>query len=157
MTSKPLVVLAIVLTAVNGCGSSDGDSPTAAASVRVERCVDRLLSRAVRSPGDEESARAYARTTYCERFERNGWVYVDGALRIAAQKWLEEGGTCEVGTAEEPARTVPCAEFEDRQRLDCALLHHVRRSEVRGYLAELRREGDVACDDGTPLAELGVP
>ncbi len=143
---------AFVAAAVLGaCGSGGGEA-------RVERCVDRLLSAApndVRSDG----ARRYARETYCERFERNGWVHADGALRIAAHTWLETSGTCAVGSEGEPTRTVPCEDVRDPgpRRLECGLLRHVRQSEVRDYVARLRREGEAACDDGTALDTLGVP
>ena len=144
------LVSAVVSTMLSGCGSAEDN-------VRVERCVDRLLSRAESVSHDDEAARDYTRRTYCERFEKNGWVYADGALSIAAHEWLVEGGMCAVGSEDEPTHTVPCEELEDRRRLDCAMLRHVRRSEVRQYVSELRSEGDVACDDGTPLSALGVP
>jgi hypothetical protein len=35
------------------------------------------------------------------------------------------------------------------------MLRHVRRSEVRNYLAKLR--DDVECDDKTPVEQIGVP
>jgi hypothetical protein len=139
--------------AVTGCGSSNENAG-------VDRCVDRMLSRSEVGAADEESARSYVRRTYCERFEGNGWVDDDGVLSIAAQRWLDDSGTCEAGGEGQPSRTVPCEEFEEPPALrhvNCALLHHVRRSEVRAYVAERQREGPFACDDGTPLAELGVP
>jgi hypothetical protein len=46
--------------------------------------------------------------------------------------------------------------MEAKRILDCALLHHVRRSEVRDYVERLQREGAVECDDGAPLDDLGV-
>jgi hypothetical protein len=151
-----IVALAAVLA---GCGTAggqqrDGAGPTA--SARIDKCVERLLDRSG-NDGSEEEVRAYARDTYCERFERNGWIYGDGALRIAAQDWLDHGGKeeCVTGENGEPAQTVPCD--PDRGIIDCALLRLVRRAEVRAYVAELQRDGQVQCDDGTPLAELGVP
>jgi hypothetical protein len=142
---------AVALTAIAGCGSSSENA-------RVEKCVDRLLSRAEPASRDDEGARDYARRTYCERFERNGWVYDDGAMSIAAQKWLDEGGTCAVGGEDMPTRIAPCDRLTRSDPiLDCALLHHVRRREVRAYLQQLDRTVDVACDDGTPFSELGVP
>jgi hypothetical protein len=103
----------------------------------------------------EEAVRRYAEDTYCGEFERNGWIYEDGALSIAIQKWLKEGGTCETASPGKPPRTIPC---EEAGPIDCALLHHVRRSEVTDYIEELRRRvGAVECDDGTPVQELGVP
>ena len=108
---------------------------------------------------DKQSLRRYARVTYCGRFEKKGWVYEDGALRIAAQTWLDEGRTCATGREGEPARTVPC-EPERRggvRIIECALLRVVRRSEVVAYIAQLRKSEPVACDDGTAIGELGVP
>ena len=95
-----------------------------------------------------DEARAYVRRTYCEPFESRGWVYDDGALSIDAQTWLAEGGSEQCASEAGP---VPCPES---RTIDCAMLHHVRRSEVRDYLA---RRPDVACDDGTPVEQLGVP
>jgi hypothetical protein len=152
--------LAVVL---GGCGSSTADAPSgegsSAAAARIERCVDRLLQRAATQDADDVSARHYVRSTYCVRFESNGWVYDDGALKIKAHTWLEEGGTCATAEPGEPPRTVPCAELDDpgARRLDCALLHHVRRSEVQAYVEGLQRKGTVECDDGTSLERLGIP
>jgi hypothetical protein len=118
-----------------------------------------LLSRATAQDANDEGARRYARDVYCARFERRGWIYEDGALRIAAHIWLEEAATCAAGSEGEPTRTVPCEEERHISgwRLECAILHHVRRSEVTDYVAQLQREGAVECDDGTPLDKLGVP
>ena len=106
--------------------------------------------------------RRYAKNTYCAPFEQKGWVYDDGALSIAAQTWLDNGEECEtevaVTGAEEsdrgPTQTIPCLQTNS---IDCAFLHHVRQTEVMAYIAERQRDGDVHCDDGTPLEELGVP
>jgi hypothetical protein len=162
-----IVLLAAALTA---CGSSSEGANDLAASDerssaggrgRIERCIDRLLQNATPQEMNDEAARRYARKTYCARFERNGWIYDDGALTIAAHTSLEQGGTCAALRLREGelARTVPCEEVRPPgpRVLDCALLHHVRRSEVRDYIARLRREGAVECDDGTPLDNLGVP
>jgi hypothetical protein len=141
-------------------GSASGEA------ARVERCTDRLLSRA-RLQGDSERERAraqrYVKSMYCERFERRGWIYDDGTLNIRVQGWLVNGGRCEVTEAVEPGRPpgephrVPCREVEEGGLLDCALLHHVRRGEVRAHVAGLRRRhSDLRCDDGSPLADLGV-
>jgi hypothetical protein len=108
---------------------------------------------------DEELARRYVRRAYCGRFAKNGWVYEDGALRIAAQTWLDHGGACARGGEGEAATTVPC-EPERRggvRMIECALLRVIRRNEVVDYIEQLRREGPVECDDGTPIGELGVP
>jgi hypothetical protein len=154
------VCLAVVL---GGCGSSTAGAPSteghSPAAGRIERCVDRFLQRATRQDADDEAARGYVRSTYCARFESSGWIYDDGALKIDAHTWLEEGRTCATAAPGEPPRTVSCAEADDpgARRLDCALLHHVRRSEVESYVEGLRREDNVECDDGTPLERLGVP
>ncbi len=171
--------LAIVLFAAvqAGCGTSGGEQrdgatsterESIAAAARINKCVDRLLSRSTTSGASEQQVRRYARDTYCAPFEQNGWVYEDGALSIAAQNWLDNGGECatqgavtgEAGSGSEPTRTVPCEQANGdaaTRIIDCALLHHVRRTEVMAYVAELQRDGDVHCDDGTPLEELGVP
>lgn len=127
---------------------------------RVDRCVDRLLEgTTTQGAAEKEAARRYARSTYCVRFEQNGWIYTDGALSIAAQTWLENGGKCATASEGKPATTVSCAAERGRGILvlDCALLHVVRRSEVRDYIERLRTSGPVKCDDGTVLGELGVP
>jgi hypothetical protein len=148
-----IVLFAAVLA---GCGSNGGGQRDA----RVNKCVDRFLRRATTTGGSEQQLRRHVKDTYCTRFERHGWVHDDGALSIGAQTWLDDGGTCTKISSDEPTRTVPC-EKADREpatgTIDCALLHNVRRSEVITYIAELQRDGDVHCDDGTPLDELGVP
>ncbi|HVD09916.1 MAG TPA: hypothetical protein VNB88_04645 [Gaiellaceae bacterium] len=151
-----IVALAAVLAGCGTTGAEQGDVAGSTGNARIDKCVELLLSRSA-SDVNEQEVRAYARDTYCERFERNGWIYDDGALRIAAQDWLDHGGTeeCVTGENGEPAQTVPCD--PDGGIIDCALLHLVRRAEVRAYVAELQRDGQVQCDDGTPLAELGVP
>jgi hypothetical protein len=143
---RTLVATASFFLALAGCGSESSDES------RVGRCTERLLSGAEGESTNE--ARDYVRRTYCAPFESRGWVYEDGALSIDAQKWLEEGGSevCETAGEGGESVTVPC---EESRTLDCAMLRHVRRSEVRKYVAELRR--DVECDDGTPFEQLGVP
>jgi hypothetical protein len=160
--------LAIALTSVllAGCGESPEATEDAGASrsmepaTRIERCVERLLRNA--SPRDfaDERVRVYARTTYCEPFDAKGWVYDDGALSIATHTWAtRSSGVCMTARPGGPARTVPCETLErpSPRRLECALLRHVRRSEVETYLERLQRTEAVQCDDGTPLDELGVP
>ena len=126
-----------------------------------EKCTERFLERVPEV--ERQEARRYVEVTYCTRFAERGWVYDDGALSIEAHEWLEASGEeeCVLATEPgEPARTVPCEDFDERGKMirDCGLLHYVRRSEVRDYIAELRhRYGDVRCDDGTPLEELGTP
>jgi hypothetical protein len=160
-----LIFVATVSACSSGNGGRRAETPSSvptssAANSRVERCVDRLLQHArPQDLADKEIARRYVRGTYCARFEEEGWVYEDGALRIAAQTWLEHGGTCATGGAGEPAKTVPC-EPERRggvRIVECALLRVIRRSEVSDYIKQLRTKGPVECDDGTAISELGVP
>ena len=164
----PLAIV-LVVAVVAGCGTSTGVERDGAASsganassaaAHISKCVDRLLTTSRASGGSEQQVRRYVRDTYCALFERNGWVYGDGALSIAVQKWLEKGGSCATGSSGEPTHTVPCSQTnpgKGTRVIDCALLHHVRRSEVIAYVANLRRDDEVQCDDGTPLDELGVP
>lgn len=164
--SLAIFLLAAVLA---GCGTSGGgqrdgatstERDSTAATARINECVDRLLSRSTTSGGSAQQVRRYAKDTYCAPFEQNGWVYEDGALSIAAQKWLDNGGKCATASEGKPTRTVPCEQTNRgtaTRIIDCVLLHVVRRTEVVAYLAELQRDGDVHCDDGTPLEELGVP
>lgn len=150
---RAYVLLVLVAAGLSACGSSSDEA-------RERACVDRLLQQATPQDARDEAARRYARETYCAPFERKGWVYEDGALKIAAQTWLEESARCAVGSEGEPTRTVPCEEEQTRmgrRRLDCGLLRHVRKSEVRTYVERLERKSAVECDDGTPLEELGVP
>jgi hypothetical protein len=161
--------LAIVLVAamLTGCGASGGERRRGAtsperdstAATAVDRCVERLLSRST-SGGSEQQVRRYINDTYCAPFQQHGWVYEDGALSIAAQKWLDSASDCATANDTEPTRTVPCEQTKAdaaTRTIDCALLHHVRQTEVKAYLAEFQRDGTVHCDDGTPLEELGVP
>jgi hypothetical protein len=106
----------------------------------------------------DAQARRYDRDTYCARFDENGWVYADGALSIEAQNWLDMGAACAANDADGPATTMPCTkEAAGTQVLDCALLHIVRRSEVRDYIDWLETSSPVECDDGTALDDLGIP
>ena len=154
---RELVAIVFFAAVLAGCGTSGGEQldgttsterDSTAATSHIDKCIDRLLSRATTSGATEQQVRRYVRDTYCALFEQNGWVYDDGALSIAAQTWLDNGETCSSGT-----RTVPC----ETNIVDCALLHHVRRTEVMAYVADRQRAGDVHCDDETPLEELGVP
>ena len=153
MRSKALIAAGAF--ALSGCASGTESSPSAA---RVERCVDRLLTNA---PDDARSSdvRRYARRTYCEPFERRGEIYDDGALSIGAYTWFERSAKCASASEGEPPTTVPCEELDrpGPRRVECALLRHVRRSEVDAFLRRLERERPVACDDGTSPAGLGVP
>jgi len=163
--SLATVLFAAVLAGCGTGGSEQRDATTSterssAAAANVGKCIDRLLGRSPTSGGSEQQARHYVRDTYCARFGQNGWLYEDGALSIAAQKWLDNGGKCATGSETEPTSTLPCEQAHRDAAtgtIDCALLRHVRRVEVVAYVAELQRDGDVHCDDGTPLDELGVP
>ena len=140
-----------------GAGSSRADG--GGATARIDKCVDRLLSRSRRSGASEQAVRRYARNTYCAPFAGKRWVYADGALSIAAQKWLDKGHRCATSSAGK-TRTIPCEQTSSgtgARIIDCALLHVVRRTEVKAYITELERHGDIRCDDGTPPGELGVP
>jgi hypothetical protein len=154
---------------LSACGSTGGErrdevqstvERSPAATSRIERCVDRLLQAATTRDASKEEVRRYARNTYCARFEKKGWIYEDGALSIAAQRWLDEGARCARSGEGEPTRTVSCVEERlaagDRT-IDCALLRVVRRSEVRQYIAGIRTSGAVECDDGSALDKLGIP
>ena len=173
---RTCIVAAALALALAGCGSSadeagvDGEAPVSAGAA-VERCTERLLSDAELeelTAEEQEAVRSYTESTYCARFVERGWVYDDGALSIDAYTSLAEGGEEECAEAEaesvegEPggsAQSVPCDEVDAGEdgTIDCALLRHVRRSEVRAYLDELQRSGQaVECDDGTPLADLGA-
>jgi hypothetical protein len=155
--------------ALSACGSVSGEQRDEAQSTvrrspaamsRIERCVDRLLQAATTTDASNEAVRRYARNTYCARFEEEAWIYEDGALSIAAQRWLDESARCAMAQEGEPTRTVSCEEERraagDRT-LDCALLRMVRRSEVRDYIERIRRNGAVECDDGSAFDQLGIP
>ena len=166
-----LRVLALAALALAGCGttaegeSERGGAPAAQGSA-VERCTDRLLRNAeLEELGEEEAeaTRRYVESTYCSRFAERGWVYDDGRLSIDAFTWLARAGEeacAEAGKGQEGAAvTVPCDQAAGEGGIvdDCALLKHVRASEVREYLDTLeRRYGSVECEDGTPLADLGA-
>jgi hypothetical protein len=161
-----MAVLILGATASACASGSSGRSEGTRSSVppaasRIERCVDRLLrGTTTQKAADDETSRRYARETYCARFEEHGWVYEDGAVSIAAQTWLDQGAACARGSDREPTRTVPCEPgrtARGMRTLDCALLHIVRRSEVRAYIDRLEKKGSVTCDDGTELDKLGIP
>jgi hypothetical protein len=142
--------LALIAIGLAGCGASSDSSAPA------DRCVERMMARVDELHPDlkhRAEAESYARSTYCDRFARNGWVYPDGTLSIDAQEWLVEGRTC--GTSENgKMRTVPCEQLDaGSTTMDCAMLHFVRRSDVQEYL---RHVGASRCDDGTPFDALGA-
>ena len=168
MVLRLVASLALVLAvALGGCGARGDDvddaSPTDTASVasRAQACTDRFVERAQAEGDDvdEEQLRRYVQATYCSRFAERGWVYEDGTLSIAAYTWAQEGGDEEcVRVTDTGQETVPCEDLPEDSIIDCAPLHHVRQSEVREYVEELRRGGrQVECDDGTPLDQLGAP
>jgi hypothetical protein len=155
------VVVVLAVFAVAGCGSGGGHS---GATAKAASCTDRLL-RAVKhtaSHAREAEIRRYVEVTYCEPFARKGWVYADGSLSIKAQLWLVRGTRQECSTSVPGGsdKSIPCARLsigDGPRTIDCAILRFVRRSEVRAYLARLGTANSVQCDDGTPLAALGVP
>ena len=159
-------VFALVVAALSGCGSSYGST----ADKRIDRCADRLAANATSTSLSKEQVRRYARVTYCERWDKPGWVYDDGALSISVVQLRKTSSECVSTKPGGPIRTVPCATLPSAPILDCAVLRHIRRSEVRAYLAEVRkkiaearpvgfggRSTPVRCDNGMPLADLGVP
>ncbi len=160
----------MTLFIVAGCGSGEdagqdagvGGDGSSDATSRVERCVERFLERAASDGLAEADVRRYIESTYCSRFEREGRIYDDGTLSISAHiAFVESESSEECVTAEvgEEAETVPCEELEGGDGpllLDCAILHLVRRGEVREYVEELERSHEVSCDDGTPLERLGA-
>jgi hypothetical protein len=150
---------ATALAVVPACGWGGGSGgENRVAAPRVERCVDRFVERA-RPEGQTDEGRRYVEKTYCRPFDRRGWVHEDGTLAIDAHVALTKGGSCATAEAGQPAETVPCDQLhqlEDVVTLDCAVLHLVRREDVRRYIDKLKRTRRVACDDGTPLDKLGV-
>jgi hypothetical protein len=164
-TSLAIALFAVVLAGCggNGASGSEGtatDQRLVASDERVERCTNRFLDRVEGT--DSEKIRRYVEVTYCAPFAARGWVYDDGTLSIAAQSWLIDNGSreCESADDDQAAQTVPCDQLESTGGvlvIDCAILHQVRRSEVRDYIAQLQRTHEVECDDGTPLERLGAP
>jgi hypothetical protein len=167
------LAVALVVVVATGCSSAADDAgreakaddePSVGAASRVERCTERFLRRVNFEDVPKATRPAlerYTEVTYCSRFERRGWVYADGRLSIDAHLWLEASGSqeCAVAAAGEEARAVPCEELDEGlgpQVLDCAILHHVRRTEVAKYVAKLQRRREVRCDDGTRLESLGA-
>lgn len=97
------VALLLLVAALSACGAGSHETPdgalsterdSAGAAARIEGCVDRFLLRATTQGANEDATRRYVRDTYCAKFEKSGWIYDDGVLRIGAQTWLEEGATC---------------------------------------------------------------
>jgi hypothetical protein len=160
MAMRFSVVLAVALVAA-GCGSSgeSGGNASTVAAPRVEKCVERFLARATSDASTETEVRRYIDGTYCSPFEREGWVYEDGTLSIAAYLSLARGGSEACASADGGVTdTAACSELpaDASVVLDCAVLHVVRREEVQQYVRELERDREVSCDDGTPLERLGA-
>jgi hypothetical protein len=148
----------VVLLAVAGCGSGEKKAAQTGERVdsRVARCTERFLDRI----GDKGAAetRNYVERIYCGPFARKGWVYADGTLSIKAHLNLMKGYACEemTFTPGGSTTTIPCDPRGMLDPLDCALLHYVRRAQVRAYIRKLERSQSVSCDDGTPVDELGA-
>lgn len=144
-----------VLLALAGCSFGETKAPKDDARVasRVERCTERFLDRI----GGGAEIRRYTERTYCGPFARKGWVYADGSLSINAQAYVLNGNACSSETSTPGGRTttIPC-DPRPLEPLECALLHYVRRAEVRAYIQKLKRSQSVRCDDGTPLDKLGA-
>ena len=158
-----LLLAPVLVVAAAGCGGGGSAAPAPATpDERIERCIDRLAAASVDSGLDDEVVRAYARSAYCERFERRGWLHDDGAFRIAvarrpnAQKPFD--GMCFERADDGSLRKFECPFPPDGvQRIECGLLRFVRRSEVEAYVRELRARAPVRCADGESLEGLGVP
>jgi hypothetical protein len=148
-----------VLLALAGCSFGEKKAARTDTEVasRVERCTQRFLDRI----GGGQSAaqtRSYIERAYCGPFARKGWVYADGTLSIKAHLDLLNGSACEEETSTPGGSTItlPCDPADMLDPLECAVLHYVRRDEVRAYIRKLERSQSVSCDDGTPLDKLGA-
>jgi hypothetical protein len=156
-----LAVLLIGAGTLTACGSHAVRhvSPGPPTNSRVERCVARLVAGSDTSVAGKEQTRHYILDSYCRPFEQRGWVYDDGALKLAAHLSVQNGGSCAEGVAGQPAKVVPCKLERSSNgvlTIDCGLLRFVRRSEVRTYLRRLQASGPVACEEGIALTKLGV-
>ena len=144
------LIAAVAALGLAACGSGRSVD-------RADKCADLMVRLAPKQRDNVPKAvvRDYALRAYCRKFATNGWVYADGAMSIDAQKWLVRGYRCGTSTTSGRTMTVPC-EIVENGTMDCAMLHYVRRSEVRAYVSELERRGPVSCDDGTLPVDLGV-
>jgi hypothetical protein len=144
-----------VLLVLAGCSSGEKKAAPSNATVNshVERCTERVLDRI----GGGAEIRRYTERTYCGPFARKGWVYADGTLSIKAHVYLLNGNACSSVTSTPGGQTttLPC-DPRPLDPLECALLHYVRKDEVRAYIRKLKRSQSVSCDDGTPLDKLGA-
>lgn len=139
-----IAAVAIVLGFVLPFGAPGGS--------RVSRCAERIAARATPGALSREALRRYAERGYCVPFNRRGWVYADGTLKLAAYTRSRECSVSGTGGTSSP---ISCREAEGGL-LDCALLRLVRRVEAQRYIAKLRHVGDVRCDDGTSLETVGA-
>ena len=146
-----------VLLALPGCsfGEKKAAQTDAAVASRVERCTQRMLDRL--GGANNSKIRSYVESAYCGPFARKGWIYADGTMSIKAHVYLLNGYACSSVTSTPGGQTttIPC-DPRPLHPLECALLHYVRRDEVRAYIRKLKRSQSVSCDDGTPLDELGA-
>jgi len=146
-----------VLLALTGCGGEKTAAlPKVEASPRAERCTQRILDRVGGDNGPK--ARTYIAGVYCVPFDRKGWVYADGRLSIAAHLYVLKSGVCQEasGTPGGSTTTTECDPADLLDPLECAVLHYVRKNQVRAYIRKLQRKQSVSCDDGTPLDKLGA-
>ena len=149
-----------VLLALAGCGGEKkAAQPTVEVTPRAEQCTQRILDRVSGDNGPK--ARAYIETVYCVPFDRKGWVYADGTLSIAAHLYVLQSGVCSTetvgpGGSTTTTMTTECDPTDLLDPLECAVLHYVRKDEVRTYIRKLKRTHSVSCDDGTPLDKLGA-
>lgn len=142
-----LVLMAVLVFSLRGGSDEEAGSPVA-------RCVERFLVKPHDGDTPDEELAAYVQRAYCEPFARRGWVYWDGAFRLAA---YTKSGTshCEEASPSGVGRTVRCP---PDPVLDCALLDMVRRSQAQAYIASLAHEAPapVRCDDDRALASIGA-
>ena len=149
-----------VLLALTGCGGEkQAAQPTIEVSPRAAQCTQRILDRVSGDNGD--NARAYIERVYCVPFDRKGWVYADGRLSIAAHLYVLQSGVCSTetvgpGGSTTKTSTTECNPADLLDPLECAVLHYVKKNEVRAYIRKLQRKQSVSCDDGTPLDKLGA-
>ena len=146
--TRALSALALVAL-LAGCGSN-GDEPSAGDGSPVEKCVERLAARL--QDTKVADPKGFARRSYCEPLDKQGLVHEDGTLKIPV---VQSGASlCAAPQPGEPVQTIPCNDIPG-PLLDCGLLDLVRRAEAQAYIKKREEEGDVRCDDGTPLDELG--
>ncbi|SRR6266508_1787312 len=141
----PLLVAAVVGALV--FATQGGGAPA-----RVRRCTERIISQTKAADVSRGTLKRYVERGYCRPFDRRGWVYADGRLKLEA---YTRSGKCSESAAGGRSRPVPCEQAE-HGILDCGLLRFVRRREAQRYIARLRSKGPVECDDQTPLEKIGA-